>query len=361
MHPKLGRLATEVRSVATYPRAGGRAISTYPSPQRRLVVLLTLPLAGGLMIGSALSWPQAGVRALTATQAEQEGTAITIIPRRDLAPGLAEVRVQGWEAASADLGDGRLLALAPGGDLAAVAAQVGPEPAPLILARADGSQLHVTLPGIISASFAPDGSWLAAIDGSGSLWRVEADGGAASRLADGPFLGSPRIADDGAILTLRVASIEAPYSSRLVRVASDGSSVTPVTEDALVYGAEPLDDGSLAVVVHQPSGTQVVRALPGGGRDPIASLGLGAVYVDIARNGSAVAWQRVGEVFVRELPTGATRRIGEGSHPRFAADGRTLLVDQPDGTALVDLGGRTVAIFASQAAFETCGDAGCAP
>jgi hypothetical protein len=323
------------------------------------VVLLALPLIGGLTIGSALSLPRASVRALTAAQARQEGTAITIVPHDDLAPGLAEVRVQGWEEASVANGDRRLLALAPGGDVAAVAAQIGPEQAPLILARSDGSQVQVELPGLMAATFAPDGSWLAVIDGSGSLWRVVVADGRALRLAEGPFLGSPRIADDGGVLTLSVASIDAPYRSRLVRVAPDGSSVTQVTDDSLVYGVEPLADGSLAVIVHEPTGTQIVRAAASGGRSLMASLGLGPVHVDIASDGSAIAWEREGEIYVRELRAGEPRRLGNGHHPRFAPDGLTLLVDQPAGTALLDLGGRSIVTFVSQAAFGSCTGAGC--
>jgi len=162
----------------------------------------------------------------------------------------------------------------------------------------------------------------------------------------------------GAILTLRVASVEAPFVSRLVRVAADGSQLTMLTDEQLVYGVQPLTDGSLAVTAHRPEGTQVTRVAPKGGTQPLADLGPDAVNVSVASNGAAIAWERRGEVFLRDLPAGQPQRLAVGGRPRFAPDGQALLVDTPTGTVLMDLRARTIATFTTQVAFDGCA-AGC--
>ncbi len=313
-----------------------------------------------MSIGTVLGQPGEPAMALTAAQAEQLGMAVTILQRRDIAAGLAEVHVPGWTVATRESGANRLLALSADGSVAAVAIKVGPEPSTLILAHADGSQLQVRLGGLMAAGFSPDASWLAVIDGAGSLWRVDASSGQATRLADGPFLGSPVIDVAGSILALRVASVEAPFVSRLARLAPGGAAVTLLTDDQLVYGVQPLDDGSLAVIAHQPSGTVVVREDTSGPRRLLANLGRDAVNVAIAPNGSAIAWERAGEVFVQELPGGQPHSLARGARPRFGPDGQTVLIEVQSGTALLDLRARPIAMFASQMAFGACGD-GCRP
>jgi hypothetical protein len=336
--------------VAMHRRAPKRAIP-YPSLAGRLAVLLALPLFGGLTIGTAVGLPASAAQFVSAAQAAQLGTTITIIRHGELAPGLTEVRVAS--------GTGRLLALSPGGDMAAVASHVGPEPGSLTLGRTDGSQLVVPMPGLISAGFAPDETWLAAIDGIGSLWRIDVAAGLATRLADGPFLGSPQIDESGGVLLLSVASVEAPYASRLARVSPDGTTTILQADDLLVYGAQPLDDGSLAVILHQASGTVVVRQLTDGSRQLMANLGAGSINVAIARSGTALAWERAGGVHVQELPAGRPRLLAPGQRPHFAPDGSAVLVGQASELSLFDLRGGFLASFASQAAFEACGE-GCA-
>lgn len=337
-----------------YPRAGRRAHGS----GSRLAVLVALPLIGGLTIGTAVAQPGPNVKTLTAAQVEQLGSAISVLFRPDLATGLAEVQVPGWTAATGKAGINRLLAIAPGGEMAAIAGQMGPGQAPLILVRADGTQLHVTMAGLLGAGFAPDAAWLAVIDGAGSLWRIDASTGRATHLADGPFLGSPVIDVAGAILTLRVASVEAPFLSRLVRVAADGSQLTMLTDEQLVYGVQPLTDGSLAVTAHRPAGTLVISVPPNGATQTMADLGPDAVNVSVAPTGAAIAWERRGEVFLRGLPAGQPQRFTAGRRPRFAPDGQALLVDAPTGTVLMDLRARTIATFTTQVAFDGCA-AGC--
>ena len=78
------------------------------------------------------------------------------------------------------------------------------------------------------------------------------------------------------------------------------------------------------------------------------------VNVMVSPDGAIVAWERSGQLYLQDLPTGAARSLGAGAHPRFAPDGMTLLVDQPGQVALLDRAGRTVAGFESQAAFAAC-------
>lgn len=329
-----------------------------PTGNRRLaLVLVVAPLVGGLTISTAVAQRPPPVTSLSSGEAEDKGATISIVGHPDLAPGLAEVRVPAQFGGTAANGANRLLALSPDGSQAAVAQQVGPNPSSLVLARANRSQLRIQLPGLIGAGCAPDGTWLAVLDGTGALWRVQTDTGVASRLADGPFIGRPTVEAAGSILALRVSSVEAPVISRLVRVAVDGSAVTFLTDDPLVYAAQPMADGSLAVVAHRASSTQVWR-LAGGARHELADLGQDAVNVAVAPAGEAVAWERAGQVYLRVIPAGTATWLASGAHPRFADDGRSVLVDRPDGSTLIGLDGRRIAVFASQAGFATCA-AGC--
>jgi hypothetical protein len=122
-----------------------------------------------------------------------------------------------------------------------------------------------------------------------------------------------------------------------------------------VYGMQPLADGGLAVISHRPSGTVVSRAESGTSR-LLVDLGRDAVHVAMARAGDAVAWERHGETYLRLLPGDRPIRLATGGHPRFAPDGRAVLVDTAEGSALIGIDGTTQASFASQAAFAQCGE-----
>jgi hypothetical protein len=318
------------------------------------MVLAVAPMVGALTISAAIAQRPPAVASLSSDQAEAQGATVSLIGHSELAPGLVEVRVPAMSGSAPSAGTNRLLAISPGGNQAAVAQQVGPNPSTLVLARTDGSQLLIQLPGLIAAGFAADGSWLAAVDGTGALWRVRADNGMATHLADGPFIGRPTVRADGTILALRVSSVEAPFVSRLAQVAVDGSGISFLTDDRLVYGAQPLDDGSLAVVAQQASSTQVWRVAGGGERQMLVDLGQDAVNVTVAQDGDAVAWESAGQVYLRTLPGGRPTRLTSGARPYFAEDGRSLLVGLPGGSALIGLDGRTIAAFASQAGFATC-------
>jgi hypothetical protein len=211
------------------------------------------------------------------------------------------------------------------------------------------------MPGLTAAAFAPDGSWLAALDGTGSLWRVEAADGSPTRLREGPFIGPVTVEPGGSVLALAVSSVEAPFVSQPVRIHVAASIVERLAADRLVYAVQRLDDGSLAAVVHRPQGTEV-RILDGPRAGPLVDLGEDAVNAAVSGDGRKVAWERDGGVFVMDLPDGAARRIVTGSAPAFAPDGRSLLVRSATGTDLVGLDGGLLAKLGPAAGFAACGE-----
>jgi hypothetical protein len=327
------------------PRRGLRRAGLLAS----VVVALAVVAAG---LASAEQLP--AVTTLSALDAARSGQAISLVRHPELDTGLIEVRL-----AAAPL-SGRVLAVAPDGATVAVADRIDLVGATLSLGREDGSQLRVAMPGLLAAAFAPDGSWLAAIDGAGSLWRVIVATAAATRLADGPFLGPVTVEPAGTVLLAAVSSVEAPVVSRLVRFNPAAGSLARLSDDGLVYGSTLLADGSIAIVAHEPGGT-VVNRLTAAGSDLLADLGPGAIHVSLSADGGRIAWERNGDgVYLLGSPGGHARRIAAGSRPRLAADGRSLLVLDGDGTVLLGLDGSLLARFSGHTAFTGCGW-GCRP
>ncbi|MGH2416697.1 MAG: hypothetical protein ACRDFY_00040 [Candidatus Limnocylindria bacterium] len=322
---------------------------------RRTIALLPIAIslaAGAAGIASA-DGPR-GVTALTAAEAGRTGLAIALVRHPELDPELVEMRVDGRAPHR------RLLAVAPDAATLAVADRPDPASATLSLARADGSQLQIALPGLLAAAFAPDASWLAVVDGSGSLWNVVAETGVATRLADGPFLGPVTVEPGGTLILASVASVEAPFISQLVRFDPADGSVSSLSDDRLVYGSTLLADGSIAVVAHEPGGT-VVRQLTSQGERLLADLGPGAINVAISPDGARIAWERHGDgVYLLDATKGRARRIGSGGGPRFSPDGRSLLVREGAGSALLGLDGSLLARLSGPADFAGC-VGGCRP
>jgi hypothetical protein len=316
---------------------------------RRIMTLL--PLVVALAVGAAgiaSAEPPPGVNALSASDAARSGLPIALVRHPELDSRLVEMRVDGAGP------HGRLLAVAPDAAAMAVADRIDLVSATLSIVHADGSQLRIALPGLLAASFAPDASWLAVIDGIGSLWQVSVATGAATRLAGGPFLGPVTVEPGGAVLLASVASVEAPFVSRLVRFDPAAGSVSVLSDEQLVYGSKLLADGSIAVVAHRPGGT-VVRQLTSLGERPLADLGPGAINVDISDDGTRIAWERHADgVYLLEPAMGGARRIGPGARPRFAPDGGSLLVEDGRGTVLLGLDGSRLARFSGSADFAPC-------
>jgi hypothetical protein len=320
-----------------------------------LTFVLLVPLSSAV-VGAASADPQIERSTLSADQARDAGVAIELVPHMDPRPFVEVVLPPGV----ADPDGRQLLDLAPSGTAAAVAAGGLPAAGTLAIARADGSQVRVEMPGLLAAAFAADEQWLAVVDGLGRLWRVSSADGAAARIADGPFVGPLSVDAAGGILLQSVSSVEAPFRSVAVRVDSQIGTSRQLSSAELVYGITPMPDGELALVVHDAAGTSV-RMSGAQGETTLVALGQDAVHVAVARDRSHVAFQRPGEgVVLLDLAAGISRTLADATHPRFAPDGGSLLVDLPDGARLVGLDGEALAqVDSALAAFPAC--EGCAP
>jgi hypothetical protein len=320
------------------------------------ILLPLLPLLASMAVGVASAGPPPPAVTVSAQDLARAGGQIALL-RHSLATSAVVESVV--EIVLPARSTSRQLALAPDGSGAALADQYGPVAALLTLANVDGSQTRVNLPGLIGAGYAPDGSWLAAIDGRGALWRVAALSGAATLLADGPFVGSPIVQADGSVLLLAVASVAAPISSTLVELDPETGSSQALTDDQLVYGAFPLADGSLALAAHEV-GRTVVRRIAGARSDLVADLGPGAISVAVAPDGQQIAFVRGDEVFYLDEPQGAPKPLVRGSNPTFAPDGKALLVQDGGASVVIGLDGSQLATFDAQVGFVACGQ-GCQP
>ena len=329
-------------------RAPLRAQSHLPTGAA-IVSALAIAFIGIGAVGVSAGPPSGALR-LTADQARAAGLGLSLVSRPDLAPGLVELLPEGGAAP-------RLLAVAPTGEVVATADRIGPDPAVLSIVGSDGSQARLDLPGVLAAAFAPDASWLAVADGTGQLWRIEADG-SRRLVAPGPFIGPLSVTTTNAVLALAVSSVEAPFVSRLVMVDVDNGALNPLSDEQLVYGATRLADGGVAVVSHRPTGT-VVQVLRGPRATLLADLGPGAVNVAVAASGTAIAWERSGAVYLRDMSSGRVTRIGTGSNPAFSPDGATFLVTDGGLQRLLGSDGSVRATLDTPAGFVACGE-GCA-
>jgi hypothetical protein len=328
---------------------GGIARRT-PGGGPRVAAFVAGPLVlSVLAVSLASAEPPSGVTRMSAEDAERAGSAIHLIKRA--VGGSTFVQV---EAPAKGMS---LLAISADGSRAALADQVGEVSASLTLAEIDGPQLGIPMPGLLAASFAADGTWLAVVDGRGALWHVDVTSGRTALLADGPFIGSPIIEGDGSLLILAVPSVEAPYESHLVRLVAATGSVTRLSNRELVYAAFQLDDGDLAIVAHEPEGTAVHR-LTNAGEQLLVGLGLDAVNVTVAGNGR-VAFERSGEILAIDAPGSRPRSLGAGSRPCFGPDGSSLLIRRGNRTLALDIAGSVLAASDGPAGFAN--SAGCLP
>jgi hypothetical protein len=332
-------VSTSNRGLARRPPRGDPRIAVFVAGTLILTVLAV----------SLASAEPPGVTRLNAADAERSGSAIHLLMRAIGRSTFVQVE--------SPLKGMSLLGISADGSDVALADQVGEVSGSLTLADVDGAQIGIPMPGLLAASFAADGTWLAVVDGRGALWRVDATSGDAALLADGPFIGSPIIEVDGSLLMLAVPSVEAPYESHLVRLEPATGSVARLSGRELVYAAFPLDNGELAIAAHEPVGTAVHR-LTGAGEQLLVDLGVDAVNVAVAGNGR-VAFERSGEILVIDAPGSAPRSIGAGSRPCFAPDGSSLLIRRGNRTLALDIAGSVVAASDEPAGFA--GSAGCLP
>ena len=314
--------------------------------RRTAILLVLMPLLASVAVGIASAGNPPAATSISADDLARAGSQIGLIHHSVGGASVVELILPPRTTS-------RQLAIAPNGSAAALADQYGPVAALLTVARTDGSQTRVNLPGLIGAGFATDGAWLAAIDGRGALWRVAAQSGAATLLADGPFIGSPIIRSDGSLLLLSVPSVSAPISSTLVRLDPESGSLQALSDDRLVYSVFPLADGSLAVAAHEV-GRTVVRHVAGNRSDLVVDLGPGAVDVAVASDGQQIAFARGRDVIYLPMPGGPAGRLGGGSSPRFAPDGSALMILDGGTTRVLALDGSELAAYDAQAGFVAC-------
>ena len=335
-----------------YASLGGRARRQSLGDARRVALLLIIGvLFASLGIGLASAELPARAVRLSAEDAARSGSRVELSLRGAAGSALLEAQPSD--------GGMRLLAVSPEGGQAALADRVGDLSGTLTLAEPDGSQVRVSLPGLLGAGYAPDGAWLAVLDGRGALWRVESATGDAVQLAEGPFVGTPVAAEDGSLMLLSVPSVEAPYRSRLIRFVPSSGAVMTLASDDLVYAGYPLDDGMLAVVAHQPGGT-VVRKIGPGFAEVLADLGPGAVNAAVAGDGRHIAFEKEAQgIFIVNRPGGSPRSLGIGSRPCFAPDSSLLLVRRDDESAALSVDGSVIAVTGRLTGIV--GSAGCLP
>lgn len=319
--------------------------------------VLAVSLAASLgLVSSVAAQPPPAVSTFTAEQARKTGRAISAITLTVAGHRLVAVSTSGdpartGSAAADDPGEAerlrreamRLLDVAADGTLA-LAETVGEPDSALVLAAASGAQLAVSLPGVTGAAFAPAGDWLAAVDGTGRLWRIEPETGAATSLADGPFAGTVRFRRSGALLLVALPSVEAPFTATLVEVDPVSGRVRAVDggdSPGLVLAAAELADGAIGVVAHQPGEGVAYLRLAGASLSRMATLAPEAVDVSISEDGSAVAYALAdGHAFL--LRPGATGPVdlGMGALPRVAGDGHAVALLRDGQTAIIDAAGR---------------------
>jgi hypothetical protein len=329
----------------------GAIARRHPPGNPRIAAYLAVPIILVLVAaGVASAELPPGVTRVSAADAERTGSAIRL--RSQPIRGATLVQV---EAPAAGMS---LMAVSADGSHVALADQLGEASGLLTLASIDGEQLRIATPGLLAASFASDGTWLAVIDGRGALWRVDAVSGWSAMLAEGPFIGSPVVEADGSLLLLAVPSVQAPYQSQPIRLAPATGAATRLSDEDLVYGAFPLDGGDLAIVAHEIDGNMVRRI--SGSRDKVlVDLGIGAVNVAVAGNGR-IAYERNRQgVYLVDTPGLAARRVGAGSRPCFSPDGSSILVRRGDQTLALDLDGSVLAVADEPAGFA--GSVGCLP
>jgi hypothetical protein len=248
--------------------------------------------------------PPPAVTELDVAALRDSGRAIVLAQRSIEGVALVEPRVAGglkrpWPLAAAP--DGMTLAVS--------AVEVG-RIGPLTLARADGSQLEVELPGPRGAAFEPGGSWLAVVDLTGALWRVDSLTGAATRLAIGPIAPDVSVLADGRILALR---------------------------------ATALLDGSVAITRHRVGGgVEIVGLDPSGEETLVAELD-GAARVEVSPDGHRLAFPANGSTWLASADAvGDAVVIGDGSPARFSPEGSFLLVLGANRAGIVDTTGNRI-------------------
>lgn len=309
-----------------------------------LLLLAAGAVAFGITLVLVLLSPQvrAGppppVTRLDVTALRESGRALTLVQRSVDGVDLVEPKPAGG-----GLKRPRPLAAAPDGMTLAISTVEPGRLGPLTLARADGSQLEVELPGVRGAAFEPGGAWLAVVDLTGALWRVDAVTGLSARQSDGPYAPDVSVLADGRILAVRQSAVDAPLWASAETIDS-GGTITPMPgglaiEAQLVYGATPLLDGSVALVRHKVGGGIAIVRLEASGETALASLD-GVAGVAVSPDGNRLGWPAAEVTWLAPVADlGAAVAIGDGSPVRFSPDGSLLLVLGAEAAEILEVGG----------------------
>ena len=320
-----------------------------------ILIMVSLASLSGAQIAHADPPPPA--QTMTAAQARGSGSAVGVIKHSERGGQVLELRlplprisISGLPASEqARRAAARYLDNASNGAVA-VADSMGDPGAGLLISLPDGSQAHTALAGVTGAAFAADGSWLAAVDSRGRLWRIEAKTGAASQLAQGPFMGSIHFTRAGELLLVEAASTEAPFPSVVVRFSpATRRSVFVDHEDGFVFSASELSDASVAVTAHVFGGGVEVRRVTQGSSERLASLDSRAIDASLSDDGSRIAYSVAGTVLLHDVAKGSTDRLARGEMPRVAHDGGSLLVLRDGQTALLAADGTQLDQFSTAA------------
>lgn len=260
----------------------------------------------------------------------------------------------------------RSLAASPDGRSVVVSDLDPGQIGPLIIARDDGSQIEVALPGVRGAAFDASGDWLAVVDMAGALWRVESGSGLANRLTDGPFAADLAWLTDGRILALRMSSADAPTWAAVVTVDPlnggelPAPGASPATEQ-LVYQAVPLVDDGFVLVRHLiGGGMAVVEVAPDGSEELLLERD-GTSSVDVSPDGEWVAWAADGRAWIAATAAATPPRgLGPAMAVRFSPDGSYLLLFNADRAVVFDRAGTRLADAGGSACWMG-GGRGCRP
>jgi hypothetical protein len=333
-----------------------------------VLVAMLLASLSGAQIASAEPPPIA--RSMTADEALAAGSAVGVRRHAEKSGQILELQLSATSATDsaalpanerARREAARFLGSASDGAVA-TADGVGDPRAGIAVTSADGSQAHTALSGVAGAAFAADGSWLAAVDAVGRLWRIEARTGAATQLAAGPYTGSVNFTRSGDLLLVEAASIDSIFPSVVVRLSpSTGRAAVVDREEGFVFSATELADASVAVTAHVFGHGVAVYRVSKGQSELTASLDPNAIDASLSADGSRIAYSAGGTVYLHDVATGSTHGIGPGEMPRIARDGSALLVLRdgkttllaPDGSDLDRFGTATVG-------WASCGE-GCQP
>jgi hypothetical protein len=336
-----------------------------------VLVLIAMSLAslGGAQLVSADPPPTA--RTMTAEQARTSGSAIGVRRHAERAGEILELQMPAAIIGTGPVGlpanerarreAARFLGSTANGAVA-IADGIGDPHAGIAVTSADGSQAHTALSGVAGAAFAADGSWLAAVDAVGRLWRIEARTGTATQLASGPYTGSVHFTRTGDLLLVESASNDSIFPSVVVRFSPATRRSTMVDEeDGFVFSATELTDASIAVTAHVFGGGVAVRRVTDGSSELLATLDPNAIDPSLSRDGSRIAYSAGGAVYLHDVAIGTTHGIGRGEMPRMAIDGSSLLVLRDGKATLLAADGAELDRFATATVgWGSCGE-GCRP